>query len=169
MKEVNKLRVVYIVLSKRRYFFIAVFSALVMLSLYIISFSFITPRILTDVGMIKSVLSNSPLQVTLIILLTFLFGIWLAMQFYLRSETKANKTTQIIEASGSVFSGFLGGLGTLGGCPACLAIITAVIGGTATAFLLQYRTPIVLLAITLILLSIYATSESIQNKCKWCK
>ena len=169
MKEVNKLRVVYIVLSKRRYFFIAVFSALVMLSLYIISFSFITPRILTDVGMIKSVLSNSPLQVTLIILLTFLFGIWLAMQFYLRLETKANKTTPVITASSGVFSGFLGGLGALGGCPACIAIIAGVIGSTATAFLLQYRTPIVLLAITLILVSIYATSGSIKNKCKWCK
>ena len=166
------LKVIYTVLSKKKYLTIAVCSTLVLLLLYIISLSSIVLKsfgILTDSIMIKSIFSASLMQLTLMVLLTFLFGIWLAMQFYLRSETKANKTTQIIEASGSVFSGFLGGLGTLGGCPACLAIITAVIGGTATAFLLQYRTPIVLLAITLILVSIYATSESIKNKCKWCK
>lgn len=163
------LKVVHLVLSKKKYLMIAVGSALVLLLLYIISLSFITPRVLSDTMMIKSVLSNSSLQLALIILLTILFGVWLAMQLYLRWETKANKTTPVITASGSVFSGFLGGLGALGGCPACLVIITAVIGSTATAFLLQYGTPIVLLAITLIVLSIYGTSASIKNKCKRCK
>ena len=171
MKEINILRVMYIVLSKRRYFFIAVFSALVMLSLYIISFSFITPKILTDIGMIESVLSNSSLQVTLIILLTILFGIWIAMQLYLRKEIKTNKAQPIpiVEAGGSIFSGFFGGLGALGGCPACLVIIAAVIGSTATTFIFEYRTPILLLAIALIILSVYTTSETIKRKCRWCK
>ena len=159
----------YIVLSKRRYFFIAVFSALVMLSLYIISFSFITPKILTDIGMIKSVLSNSSLQVTLVILLTILFGTWIAMQLYLRKEIKTNRAQSIIATGGSIFSGFFGGLGAVGGCPACLVIIAAVIGSTAITFIFKYRTPILLLAIALIILSIYTTSETIKNKCRWCK
>ena len=163
------LKVVYIVLSKKKYLAIAVCSALVMLLLYVISLSSITPRILSDTMMIKSVLSNSFLQLALIILLAILFGVWLAMQLYLRWETKANKTIPVITASGSIFSGFLGGLGALGGCPACLVIIAAVIGSTATTFIFEYRTPIALLSITLILLSIYVTSESIKNKCKWCK
>ena len=166
------LKVIYNVLSKKKYLAIAVCSALVMLLLYIISLSSVVLKsfgILTDVMMLRSIFSASLLQLMLMVILTLLFGIWLAMQFYLRSETKANKTTPVIAASGSIFSGFLGGLGALGGCPACLVIITAVIGSTATAFLLQYRTPIVLLAITLILVSIYATSGSIKNKCKWCK
>lgn len=169
MKEANILRVMHMVLSKRRYFFIALFSALVMLSLYIISFSFITPRILTDVWMIKSVLSNSLLQVIFVILLTMLFGIWIAMQFYLRKEIKTNKIQPIVEAGGSIFSGFFGGLGALGGCPACLVIIAGVIGSTATTFIFEYRTPILLLAIALITLSIYTTSKSINRRCIWCK
>ncbi|MBI2671809.1 hypothetical protein HYX16_02650 [Candidatus Woesearchaeota archaeon] len=169
MKRANILRIVHMVLSKRKYFVIALFSTLVMLSLYIISFSFITPRILTDIGMVKSVLSNSPLQVILIILLTFLFGIWIAMQFYLLKEIKTNMVQPIVEATSSIFSGFLGGLGAVGGCPACLVIIAAVIGSTATTFIFEYRTTILLLAIALIILSIYTTSKSIENKCKWCK
>lgn len=125
--------------------------------------------ILTDAMMIKSIFSNSLLQLALIALLTILFGIWLAMQFYLRKENKVNKTAPIVAAGSGVFSGFLGGLGALGGCPACLAIISAVIGSTTTALLLDYRTPIVLLAIGLITLSIYTTSMSIKSKCRWCK
>ena len=166
------LKVVYIVLSKKKYLMIAVCSTLVLLLLYIISLSSVVLKsfgILTDTMMIRSIFSASLLQLTLMVILTLFFGIWLAMQFYLRSESKTNKTSPVITASSGVFSGFLGGLGALGGCPACLAIIVGVIGSTATAFLLQYRTPIVLLAITLILLSIYATSKSIKNKCKWCK
>ena len=169
MKKTNILGIVHMVLSKRKYFVTALFSALVMLSLYIISFSFITPGILTDIGMVKSVLSNSLLQVILIVLLTILFGIWIAIQFYLRKEIKTNGVQPIAEAGGSIFSGFLGGLGALGGCPACLAIIAAVIGSTATTFIFEYRTPILLLAIALIILSIYTTSKSIKNKCVWCK
>ncbi len=163
------LRIVYMVLSKRKYFFIALFSALVMLSLYIISFSFITPVILTEIEMLKSVLSNSPLQVIFIILLTILFGIWIAMQLYLRREIKTNRVQPIVEAGGSIFSGFLGGLGAIGGCPTCLVIIASVIGSTATTFIFKYKTPILLSAITLIILSIYATSKSIKNECVWCK
>ena len=170
--EFAMLKIVYTVLSNRKYLAIAVFSSMVLLSLYIISLSSVVLKsfgVLTDTMMLKSIFSNSLLQLALIALLAILFGVWLAMQFYLRQVAKANKTTSIVAAGGSVFSGFLGGLGALGGCPACLAIISAVIGSTATALLLNYRTPIVLLAITLILLSIYATSESIKNKCKWCK
>ena len=169
MKKANILRIVHMVLSKRKYFVIALFSALVMLSLYITSFYFIIPGILTDIGMAKSVLSNSFLQVILIILLTILFGIWIAMQFYLWKEIKTNGVQPIVEAGGSIISGFLGGLGALGGCPACLVIIAAVIGSTATTFIFEYRTPILLLAIALIILSIYTTSKSIKNKCVWCK
>ncbi len=163
------LRTVYMVLSKRRYFLIAVFSALVMLSLYIISFSFVTPLILTDIMMIKSVLSNSPLQVIFIILLTILFGIWIAMQFYLRKEIKTNRAQPMVVAGGSIVSGFFGGLGAVAGCPACLVIIAAVIGSTATTFIVENRTPILLLSIILITFSIYATSKAIKAKCAWCK
>ncbi len=166
------LKVVYVVLSKKKYLLIAMCSTLVLLLLYIISLSSVVLRsfgILTDAIMIKSIFSASLLQLALIAMLTILFGVWLAMQFYLRQENNANKTTPIAAAGGSVFSGFLGGLGALGGCPACLAIISAVIGSTATALLLNYRTPIVLLAILLIMLSLYSTSMSIKRKCRWCK
>lgn len=156
----------------RKYLAIAISSAIALMSLYIISLSSIVLKsfgILTDAMMLRSILSGSSLQLVLIGILAILFGIWLTMQLYLRWENREMKTTPIAAASGSIFTGFLGGLGALGGCPACLAIITAVIGSTATAFLLQYRTPIVLLAIALIILSIYTTSQAIKNKCRWCK
>ncbi|MBI2449055.1 hypothetical protein HYV49_02040 [Candidatus Pacearchaeota archaeon] len=96
---------------------------------------------------------------------------WIAMQLYLRKEIKTNKAQPIpiVEAGGSISSGFFGGLGAVAGCPACLVIIAAVIGSTATTFIVEYRTPILLLAIALIILSIYTTSKSIENKCRWCK
>ena len=165
------LKVIYKVLSTRKYLAIAVFSSMALLSLYIISLSSVVLKsfgILTDTMMLKSIFSNSLLQLVLIALLTILFGVWLAMQFYLR-HNNVNKTTPIFVAGGSVFSGFLGGLGALGGCPACLVIISAVIGSTTTTLLLDYRMPIVLLAIGLITLSVYTTSMSIKNNCKWCK
>ncbi|MBI3052343.1 hypothetical protein HYY74_07890 [Candidatus Woesearchaeota archaeon] len=166
------LKVMYTVLSNRKYLAIAIFSTISLMILYIISLSSVVLKsfdIITDTAMLSSIFSGGLLQLILIGVLTILFGIWLAMQLYLRWENKEMKATPIAAASGSVFSGFLGGLGALGGCPACLVIITAVIGSTATAFLLQYRTPIVLLAIALSVLSIYITSKSIENKCGWCK
>ncbi len=166
------LKVIYEILSNRKYLAIAIFSTAVLLSLYIVLLSSVVLKsfgILTDTMMLRSIFSTSSLQLALIVLLTILFGIWLAMQFYLRRKTRVNKTTPVVAAGGSIFSGFLGGLGALGGCPACLIIITAVIGSTATVFLLQFRTPILLLAIALIILSIYTTSETIRNKCRLCK
>lgn len=166
------LKVIRTVLSKKKYLAIAIFSAIILMMVYIISLSSVVLKsfgIITDPIMLASIFSGGLLQLILIGLLTISFGIWLTMQFYLRRENKKMEKTPIAAASGSVFSGFLGGLGALGGCPACLVIITAVIGSTATAFLLQYRTQLVLLAIVLSILSIYVTSKSIENKCKWCK
>ncbi len=166
------LKVMYTVLSSRKYLAIAIFSTISLMILYIISLSSVVLKsfgIITDTMMLSSIFSGGLLQLILIGVLTILFGIWLAMQLYLRWENKEMKATPIAAASGSLSSGFLGGLGALGGCPACLAIITAVIGSTATAFLLQYRTPLALTAIALSTISIYITSMSIKNKCRWCK
>lgn len=163
------LKVFYTVLSKRKYLGIAIVSALVLLVLYIIALAPITPRIFTEIGMIQSVLYNSPFQLMLIILISILFGIWLSTQIYLKFEVKYNKSSSIITASSSIFSGFLGELGAIGGCPACIAIIASVIGSTATTFIYKFRTPILVLSILLILVSIYMTSKSIGDKCEWCK
>jgi hypothetical protein len=166
------IKVIYKVLSNRKYLAIALVSTIALMLLYIVSLSSVVLNsigILTDKSMLRFISSSSPLQLVLIALLTILFGIWLALQIYLRQKKKTLKTISTITATGGVFSGFLGGLGALGGCPACLIVITAVIGSTATALLLQYRTPIVLLAIGLIIISICATSYSIKNKCRSCK
>lgn len=166
------LKVILTVLSHRKYLAIAMLSSIALIALYAISLSSVILKsfgIITDSMMLSSILSGGLLQLLLIGILTITFGMWMAMQFYVRQENKQVAKTPIAAASGSVFGGFVGGLGALGGCPACLAIITGVIGINATAFLLQYRTPLVLLAITLSLLSIYVTSKSIENKCRWCK
>ena len=166
------LKVILAVLSHRKYLAIAMLSSIALIALYAISLSSVVLNsfgIITDPMMLASILSGGLLQLALIGILTITFGIWLAMQFYVRQKNKQIEKTPIATAGGSVFGGFLGGLGALGGCPACLAIITGVIGINATALLLQYRTPLVVFAIALSVLSIYVTSKSIENKCKWCK
>ncbi len=166
------LKVIHMVLSSRKYLAIAIFSGVILMILYMISLSSVVLKsfgIITDPIMLASILSGGLLQLILIGMLTITFGVWLSMQLYSKWENKEIKTTPIAVTGGSVFSGFLGGLGALGGCPACLAIITGVIGVNATAYILQYRTPLVLFAIGLSVLSIYVTSKSIENKCRWCK
>lgn len=168
----SMLKAMYTVLSNKKYLAVAIISTIALIMVYIISLSSVALKsfgVITDTTMLSSIVSGGLLQLLLIGMLTMLFGVWLAMQFYLRREIKEINTTPIAASSGSLFSGFLGGLGALGGCPACLVIITAVIGSTATAFILRYRTSLVLLAIALSILSIYITSKSIENKCRWCK
>lgn len=164
----NALRMV---LTKRKYVAIAIGSAAALLLVYLVSFAMIVFKSFdarADPMMVQALVSGSVVQAALMGVLAMLFGVWVSLQWYVRQEKKAEKSSSAV-AAGSVFGGFLGGIGSLGSCPACLAVISLVIGSAATTVLFDYKTPILAVGIVLIAISLSVTSKSIGNQCGRCK
>ncbi len=150
--------------KSRRYLLIGISSIILMFGFSLLIIYFFTPSILR-------IYSFSTLQFGWIVILSLLFGISISLQFHASHLDKIRKTKEnFVEKTGTGFITLFASLFSFHACPFCLIALIGLAGASASTALLlfSYRTYIFIIAIILLLISIYFTTKRINN-CNFCK
>ena len=130
------------ILSEKRYLAIAVAATFVMLLI------FPTFQSLGNLDVWFGFIS--PLNFVLYLIFSVLFGITISTQYYsFRQKVQACE----LKSAGSQAGSLLGIFAFQ--CPACIPILAQALGFNTVIFLSIYRTPLILLGILLMLISMY--------------
>ncbi|MBI2233283.1 MAG: hypothetical protein HYU56_05150 [Candidatus Aenigmarchaeota archaeon] len=170
MKE-GKLKPIFgtikITLKSRKYFSVAIISALFMLSLSVYIPSIITPG--NSIGYQLSLITWE--NALLILLFSALFGISMAMHVHATKLKRANKGLMAGESAATGIFGMVGAMFSGPLCASCISIIFSTIGlgGSAALALFSHRTEILAASMMLIIVSIYFAGKRINRFCEHCK
>ncbi len=130
------------ILNEQKYLYIAIIATIAMLILFPVFQS------LGNVGTWLTFIS--PLNFVLYLIFSVLFGITLAVQYYSYKQKVAS--CQVKSSSAQV--GSILGIFAFQ-CPACIPVLAQVLGFNTVIFLSVYKTPLILIGIALMFLSLY--------------
>lgn len=157
---------VKLVLSNRNYLFTMIFLAIGLFWLFI----YIPVRSVpgNDFAFQLSILR--PGEVVLLTILSTLTALSLTFNIFALSHKSSLQTgaSMIGQGATGFFSGMLATVFGSATCAYCVSAIFGFLGVGSVFFLLDYRTPITLGAITLLLISLYFTSRKVLGICEAC-
>lgn len=94
----------------------------------------------------------------------------LLMQVYLFRRTRGSAKLSAVGRGGvGVWSAVFGGLLATAACSSCIAAFLGFLGVSSTLFIVNHRTPVVLIAFGVVLIALLATARRIQGYCKDCE
>lgn len=163
----NPIKIIYEsskkVLNSKYYLKIFIISALLFLSIFILSPIFLTPgnSLSFQLGIFTF------WNYVLIILLSGLIGLMISMQVYNYKIKKSMRGAGKGVVGG--FSGFTAGIFGTAACSSCVAAIFGFLGLGTVFFLIEYQWYIVGVSLVFVLTSIYLTSKGIEKNCEVCK
>jgi len=138
---------------------VIIFSSMMVLLLFISEFIFFEPYFVTHIP------SGSELGFILIITLSALSALVIPMNLFRIINLKNSKQ----KMSGSIFGSIVGSAAGACSCgPIGFAVISTFgsVGATATAFLTNYEIPIRVVAISILVITYFATIKSLKTECK---
>jgi len=167
MKLEPTLNAISLTLKSKKHLGIVIFSSLFMLFLAIL-----IPIILIPGNSIEYQLSLFAWDSSVLtFLFSVLFGISMGMHSYASKISKTRKSLVVGERAGTGFFSMVGTLFASKLCPMCLGTIFSFLGlGASTVFfVMSFRTPILIISILLILISIYFAGKRITIFCQNCE
>lgn len=110
----------------------------------------------------------TPTDFLLLIALSLLTTLSLIMNLYLFLQRRKKQIGIALFSQGGVgiFSGTIASIFGTATCAACVGSLFGFLGVGGVFFLLEYRTPITILAIILLLISLYFTAQKVEGVCK---
>lgn len=111
-----------------------------------------------------------PKDYVLFAALALLTSLLIMMQVFLFSRSrKQEKALAVGRGSAGVASALFGGILATAACASCIAAILGFLGAGSVFFVLDYRLPISIGAITLMLVALYFTGRRVHNHCEHCE
>jgi len=108
-----------------------------------------------------------PKDYVMFVILSALTALLLLMQVYLfRSKTR--RAGSIGQGGVGIFSAIFGGLLATAACSACIAAIIGFLGAGSVFFVLENQPYIVIIAISLVVISLYLSSRRVLGYCREC-
>jgi len=106
----------------------------------------------------------------LVIFLSFSSGLLLAMQWYIREESKRQRSLSQKAVETSTAVGLVvGALASTIACAACYSSLLSLLGLGAVAFLVSYQLWIILATVAITLFALYNSARRVNNECQECR
>ncbi len=165
-KKTVILHAVHKVFATKKYFFVALGTALFMFSVFIL----LPVGRFSTTAFYYQVTSLDSFSLLNLLFFSVILGILFAMNFYLLMK-KVAQQKRIGSILLSLFSSFFAGIFGSSVCTACLTLLFGFLGIPTIAFLVTYRKSFFLLAAVIALAQLYFTSRTIMSytTCKVCK